>query len=55
MAARQALLIVLIIISTLLLTARNRKWFNNAKIFPGAQGILIIQNATYPNGAIMHA
>ena len=75
MAARQALIIILIIISPLAfvcyLLPGTEKWFKKWRdsfltmlvffpafsvVFGGAQlaGILIIQNATGPNGAIMH-
>jgi len=75
MAARQALIIILIIVSPLAfvcyLLPGTEKWFKKwrdlfftmlvffpafAVVFGGAQlaGILIIQNASGPNGAIMH-
>ena len=75
MAARQALIIILIIVSPLAfvcyLLPGTEKWFKKWRdsfltmlvffpafsvVFGGAQlaGILIIQNATGPNGAIMH-
>lgn len=75
MAARQALIIILIIVSPLAfvcyLLPGTEKWFKKwrdlfltmlvffpafAVVFGGAQlaGIIIIQNASGPNGAIMH-